>query len=77
MKARTEALKDSGRVTVWVAGSKTGGLRSPSTKDSAIGPSLRRAISPSISVAVSTSRSLNGPSPRVFSKPKTSNRLNT
>ena len=36
-------------VTVWVSGWKTGGLRSPSTKDSASGPSARRAISPSIS----------------------------
>ena len=34
---------------MWVSGWKTGGLRSPSTKDSASGPSARRAISPSIS----------------------------
>ena len=57
MTARTDFLNASGSVTVWVLGSKTGGLRSPSSKDSATGPSARRAISASISVAVSASKS--------------------
>ena len=47
--ARTDFLNGSGSVTEWVLGSKTGGLRSPSANDSAIGPSASRAISPSIS----------------------------
>ena len=47
--ARTDFLNDSGSVTVCVLGSNTGGLRSASANDSAIGPSASRAISPSIS----------------------------
>ena len=77
MKARTDSLNDSGSVTVWVFGSNTGGLRSPSTNDAASGPSDSRAISPSISIAVSVSRSVKLPSPKALSTPKTSNRLNT
>ena len=56
--ARTDFLNDSGSVTVCVLGSNTGGLRSASANDSAIGPSASLAISPSISRAVSTSRSV-------------------
>ena len=47
--ARTDFLNDSGSVTEWVLGSKTGGLRSASANDSASGPSASRAISPSMS----------------------------
>ena len=50
MMARTDFLNDSGSVTECVLGSNTGGLRSPSANDSAIGPSASRAISPSISL---------------------------
>ena len=45
MTARTDFLKDSGSVTECVSGSKTGGLRSPSTNESATGPSASRLIS--------------------------------
>ncbi len=75
--AWTDFLNDSGSVTEWVFGSNTGGLRSPSTNDSAIGPSASRLISVSISRAVSTSRSLYSPWPNALSTPNTSNRLNT
>ena len=75
--ARTDFLNDSGSVTECVSGSKTGGLRSPSTNDSATGPSASRLISVSISWAVSTSRSLYSPWPNALSTPNTSNRLNT
>ena len=75
--ARTDFLNDSGKVTEWVLGSKTGGLRSPSTNESAIGPSASRAISASISRAVSASRSLYSPWPSALSTPNTSNRLNS
>ena len=68
--ARIDFLKASGSVTVWVSGSNTGGLRSPSANDSAIGPSASRAISASISRAVSTSRSAYSPSPNALSTPK-------
>jgi hypothetical protein len=77
MVTRTDFLKDSGSLTVWVAGSNTGGLRSPSANDSAIGPSASRTISLSISRAVSASRSLYSPWPSALSTPKTSKRLNT
>ena len=43
--ALTDFLNDSGSVTEFVAGSKTGGLRSASTKDAAIGPSASLRIS--------------------------------
>ena len=45
-------LNDSGSVTECVAGSKTGGLRSASTKDAAIGPSASLRISASTPRAV-------------------------
>src|SRR3954451_12147948 len=54
---RYDFLNDSGRVTVEVAGSKTGGLRSASANDSASGPSAIARISVSSDRAVSSSRS--------------------
>ena len=67
--ARTDFLNDSGSVTECVLGSNTGGLRSPSANDSAIGPSASRAISPSISrggvgVQVGVLRPRRAPCPR-------------
>ncbi|AMC62049.1 Uncharacterised protein [Mycobacterium tuberculosis] len=75
--ALTDFLNDSGSITEWVFGSKTGGLRSPSTNDSATGPSASRLTSASMSRAVSTSTSLNSPWPKALSTPSTSNRLKT
>ena len=75
--ARTESLNDSGNSTEYVFGSKVGGLRSPSTNDSAMGPPASRAISANISRAVSASSSLYLPWPSALSTPNTSNRLNS
>src|ERR1700742_4249426 len=75
--ARTDFWNDSGNVTECVAGSKTGGLRSPSTNEAATGPSASRLISFSISWAVSASTSPYSPWPNAWSTPNTSNRLNT
>ena len=55
--ARTDFLNGSGSLTVCVSGSKTGGLRSLSANESAMGPSASRLISESISRADSSSRS--------------------
>ena len=77
ISARNDFLKDSGMVTSPVAGSKTGGLRSPSTSDSATGPVASRLTSASMSRAVSSSTSAKGPAPRISWRPSTSNRLNS
>ncbi len=77
ISARYDLLKDSGIVTSPVAGSKTGGLRSLSANESATGPSASLLTSASMSRAVSSSTSANGPVPRTSWRPSTSNRLNS
>ena len=77
ISARYDFLKDSGRVTAPVAGSNTGGLRSPSVNDSATGPSASLLTSASMSRAVSSSISANGPVPRTSWRPSSSKRLNS
>jgi hypothetical protein len=77
IRARNDLRNDSGSVTVPVAGSKIGGLRSASAKDSATGPIASRLISASMSRAVSVSTSANGPVPRSSWRPSTSKRLNS
>ena len=77
ISARYDFLKDSGRVTAPVAGSNTGGLRSPSANDSPTGPSASLLTSASMSRAVSSSISANGPVPRTSWRPSSSKRLNS
>ena len=75
--ALTDFLNDSGSVTECVAGSKTGGLRSASTKDAAIGPSASLRISASTPRAVSASICSNGPVPKRSLVSRNSKRLNS
>ena len=75
--ALTDFLNDSGSVTEFVAGSKTGGLRSASTKDAATGPSASRRISASTPRAVSASICSNGPVPNRSLVSRNSKRLNS
>ena len=77
ISARNDFLNDSGSVTLLVAWSKTGGLRSASVKDSATGPTASLLTSASMSRAVSSSTSANGPVPRISCRPSTSKRLNS
>jgi hypothetical protein len=60
-----------------VAGSNTGGLRSPSSKESASTPVASRLTSSRIVRATSSSTSAKGPVPRISRLPNTSNRLNS
>ena len=68
---------DSGKVTVDVAGSKTGGVRSPSTNEAASSFSASRRTSASTSRAVSASMSAYGPLPSTSPRPSTSNKVNS
>ena len=77
MSARNDLRNDSGIVTLPVAGSKTGGLRSASANDSATGPIASLLTSASMSRAVSSSTSANGPAPSSSWRPSTSKRLNS
>lgn len=77
MKAWYDFLKLAGTGAVLVSGSKTGGLRSASVKDSASSFSARRETSSRMLLAVSTSISANGPLPYSLSRPSTSKRLNS
>ena len=77
LSAWTDFLKLAGRVTECVAGSNTGGLRSASTKDAAIGPSASRRISASTPRAVPASICSNAPVPNRSLVSRNSNRLNS
>ena len=77
MYALNDFLNDSGSVAVCVCGSKTGGLRSESSSDSATGPDASRSTSARIPRAVSSSTSANGPCPSRSPTPRTSNRVNS
>ena len=67
----------SDTVIVCSAGMNRGGFRSPSTNDSAIGPSDSRATSPRMSRTVAASRSPYAPESSTASRPRTSNKLNS
>ena len=77
ISARNDFLNASGIVTVCVAGSNTGGLRSASAQDCATGPVASRSASASMSRATSSSTSANGPLPSSCWRSSTSNRLNS
>ncbi len=64
-------------VTVPVAGSNTGGLRSASAKESASGPTASRFTSASTLCIVSVSSSWYGGLPSTSCRRSTSNRLNS
>jgi hypothetical protein len=63
IQALYDLAKASGMVTVFSAGSYTGGLRSESSNDAARSSRARRSISERMLRAVSTSISSNGPCP--------------
>ncbi len=79
--ASTNAWKDflnaSGMRTDEVAGSNTGGLRSASAKESAMGPVASRLTSSRIPRAVSSSISGKRSEPSTSCRPSISNRLNS
>ncbi len=77
MNARYDLRSDSGTRTELVAGSKTGGLRSASARDSASGPVASLSTSARMPRAVSSSRSAYGGLPSRSWRRSTSNRLNS
>ena len=64
-------------VTVFSAGSYTGGLRSESSNEAARSSREMRSISVRMLLAVSVSTSSNGPVPRTSWRSKSSKRLNS
>ena len=77
MNAWKDFLNASGMRTDEVAGSNTGGLRSASANESAIGPVASRSTSARIPRAVSSSTSGKYSEPSTSWRRSTSNRLNS